>query len=424
MYKFIQYWRSQHFFSNVLTLFTGIAVARIISFILMPVVAWIFVPQDYGVAALFVAVVAFLSAGSTLAYEQAILLPKNDNEANDIANVSLRLLINFCAIILVLCLILSIYPDTSPISPLSNWIFLIPVGILLIGLNNIAKNTAVRALRYKRVAASEVNLAIVTPTSRILFGLLSGSSAGGLILGYILGVLSQFLLLKDFVKWSQITDRKPNFKQTLSKYKDFALYTTPSAIIKNALDYMPIILLGIMYNMTVVGLYAFANRLIRAIVSIVNQAVKQAYIQKSVSILESNKTTRKALIKLTFVLMVIGAPLFIAIYFLSADIFSMIFGETWLEAGKYAKILAPWLFTEFIITPAAASYLVLRKQSLLLYIQILALLLRSCAFLFSYISNLNAYETLFFLSLAGIIENVTIALVALHITGKKQTVAY
>ncbi len=48
---------------------------------------------------------------------------------------------------------------------------------------------------------------------------------------------------------------------------------------------------------------------------------------------------------------IIVLPVFLGIILAGPSIFSLIFGKEWHEAGIYARILAPWIFLDFIRAP-------------------------------------------------------------------------
>jgi O-antigen/teichoic acid export membrane protein len=66
---------------NVLTLLTGTTLAQAILFLIAPILTRIFLPEDYGILAAFIAVFTVFSTFITLKYDQVIILPKSDKEA-------------------------------------------------------------------------------------------------------------------------------------------------------------------------------------------------------------------------------------------------------------------------------------------------------------------------------------------------------
>ena len=48
------------------------------------------------------------------------------------------------------------------------------------------------------------------------------------------------------------------------------------------------------------------------------------------------------------------------------DMFRVILGQAWTEAGTYSAILSPWLFLVFIYGPLSSLYIILERQGFLL----------------------------------------------------------
>ena len=80
------------FSRNVLTLMTGTTIAQAIPITISPILTRIYTPEDFGVFALFVAIVGFIAVIASGRYEQAIMLPKYDKYAINIFTLSLILI--------------------------------------------------------------------------------------------------------------------------------------------------------------------------------------------------------------------------------------------------------------------------------------------------------------------------------------------
>ena len=66
------------------------------------------------------------------------------------------------------------------------------------------------------------------------------------------------------------------------------------------------------------------------------------------------------------------APVLIVLLIFGEDIFSFIFGVEWSQAGRYAAILAPWLFMNFIVSPLSMLPIVLERQKTFFIISLLS----------------------------------------------------
>ena len=69
------------YFKNLFVLTTGVGVSQLIPLFLLPILTRYFSPTDFGILAIFMAMVQLLAISTTLRLEMAIVLPKKDTDA-------------------------------------------------------------------------------------------------------------------------------------------------------------------------------------------------------------------------------------------------------------------------------------------------------------------------------------------------------
>ena len=77
------------------------AIAGAIALLITPVIARLFDPGDFGIAAVWVSSCALLSHVSSLKYELAIMLPATEDGADKLYSLALRILLAFVGIVAV-----------------------------------------------------------------------------------------------------------------------------------------------------------------------------------------------------------------------------------------------------------------------------------------------------------------------------------
>lgn len=414
--------RHTEFIRNVLTLFTGSISARLIGLLLLPVVARLYSPADFGVAALFVAIVAVLSVISSLCYEQAIVLPQDDRDADSLTVVAAIVLIAFTFSLMLFVGLPLYYADSaSPwLSELGYWGLLIPAAVLTTGITDILRARAVRRKRFKEIALSDATLALTMPGTRIALGVWQGASVGALIAGYFLGLLARFsVLVRKKELRLDLKLEKGAFQSAYGvakRYGDFFRYQTPINVIKSLTENLPLFLLGYLYSPAVVGYYALANRLVRVPVTMASQSIRQVYLHKVAGVVNEKRLAAGPLLKTTTVLFAVGAPLFGALFFFAEDLFQLILGDNWADAGRYVEILSPWLLAALVVTPASASFVVLGKQASLFRFQLVMSVGRLGVFLVAYLVELTPEQTLGLFALVGALGNLAILVRGLRLT--------
>ena len=172
---------------NVLTVMGGIGVAQAIAVLISPVLTRLYSPADFGVLALYVSLVAIGAVVATLRYELAILLPKNDREACDLAVAAVYAALVSCSLgVFVILVSLAVVDDFAAMSGLGFWLYVIPLSVFLTALYQSLGYWVNRKSRYTTHATSRILQTGSMSAAQVLTGVASGKS-GGLITGHLLG---------------------------------------------------------------------------------------------------------------------------------------------------------------------------------------------------------------------------------------------
>lgn len=423
IFKFFH--RNKTFINNVGILLFGSIIARFIAFLAVPIVARLFSPTDFGVAALFVALTSALVPLSTLQYEQAIILPKDEADANIIAQLAFVVLLSFILglFLLVVFIMLSGLKVTW-LDTLGGWTYALPVSIGLIGLSSILGSLNVRAVRFGTQVASEISQTTTMASVRIASGLTAGSSVSGLNIGYLLGIVVRCVILgyKLPIKHLQYMFRNVSqIRKTAKEYRDFPFYSTPTRLLGSISTRLFVIFLAYLYSPAIVGFYAMGYRLLGMPAGIIRKSIGQTYLQKASTINQAGRSLLSSLIKTTIALSLVGLPLCILLIVAGEELLVTLLGEKWRQAGLYAEILAPWLFTMVLTGPANSVYKILQKQALLLKLQIINFAGRLAVLLIAFWATLNPERTLFLFMIVSMLGNLLVLLNALIISRPQKS---
>ncbi len=394
------------FVKDVSTLATGLIIAQGITFLLTPIVARLYLPEHYGSVALFLSVTVIFTQVGSLRYEQAICLPRSDEDSLELVNLSIIILVLFCLIFfLLVVLVRFVLPDISLVASLGIWLYLLPFSILIQGLNNIFSSIGLRNKIFKRLALADISPNLVTPSSRIILGYLFGSSVWGLMTGLFMGFVSKVLVLFIALKKTGLFLILPlNFKKKISlakEYVDFPTRATPITLLNSLTQNMPVLFLGIFFSHSLVGSYAIADRLVRMPVNLIGESLRRVYLQKCADLNNKGIDLRGSLIKATSTLIILGFIPFTVLFLWSEDIFILILGEKWRMAGSFASALTPLLFCILVAKPSFVIFVVLKKQSYLLFTQFLSFISVPIIFLSCFYMEVIPYKIILIFSLTG-----------------------
>jgi len=87
---------------NVLTLLTGTTIAQALPIAISPILTRIYTPEDFGVFALFISISAIFAAIVNGKYELAIVVPEKDEDAYNIAALSLLIATGISVVLLLI----------------------------------------------------------------------------------------------------------------------------------------------------------------------------------------------------------------------------------------------------------------------------------------------------------------------------------
>ena len=97
---------SRQFHKNIFTLVSGSSVSQIISILFIPLLSRLYMPADFGLLAIFIALLNLFGSIINGRYEMAIFLPKSDNDAIQISRASLWISLISSIVIAVIILFL------------------------------------------------------------------------------------------------------------------------------------------------------------------------------------------------------------------------------------------------------------------------------------------------------------------------------
>lgn len=402
------------FTRNVLTLMTGTTIAQAIPIAITPLLTRIYSPEDFGIFSLYIGITSTLAVMATGRYELAIMLPKKDNDALNI--VILSILIAFFVSFLTLFVVVIFNNEIVLLlnSPeITNWLFFIPLTILLTGIYQSLNYWNNRRKKYKRLALSKVIKSSVSSITNLGMGLKSFTSSG-LIIGSLMG---QFITTTALVRqaWKENKDLKGNISKLkmislMREYKNFPSINLPHAFLNVFSTSAVVIVLSYFFQSSITGYYALANRVIASPMGIITGSYGQVFLQKIVELSSTDDREKEAIFFKNSVLklLIFSFPIFLILFVFSVDIFSYIFGEKWGIAGYYAKILVPMLYVRFTGSIVSSIAIVHNKQKKALIIELINTILRISSILVGGIFNSVTLGFILFSSSSFIITTIRI----------------
>ncbi|MCU4384211.1 lipopolysaccharide biosynthesis protein [Acinetobacter radioresistens] len=352
------------FVKNLLKLTSSSVMAQLILIISSPILTRLYNPNDFGLFALFLSVLTILATLANLRYDQAIIIPKDDNKAKQI--VYLCLCINIFIFIFIFIILYFFHKNIFSIfniEELNNLYWILPFAILFIGIFQSFNYWLLRSKEFNQIAKIKIQQSVVIVGFQLVFFRLGALC---LILGHTIGqffgvLVNGFLFLKK---------NKPNLsgmKQVGHEYRNFPIYSIWSALLNNIGSQLPVFLFTIYFSPAIAGLYLLTQRVIKSPLAIISQAVTQIFIS---NLRNEDHVIKDRILKINnFLTTIVVVPLAVVMV-AGENLFSIIFGSQWKEAGTVAAILVPWIFIVFICSPISSllEYKGLQKKYLIFQI--------------------------------------------------------
>lgn len=388
-------------------LVSGTVVAQAVALCLTPVITRIFSPEIYGVASVFTSIVLILVVIACMRYELAILLPKDDKDAGAVFHLCLIILV--CISLLCIPIILlfgDLIADLLGSDAVKDYLFLVPVAVFIDGLYLALRYWNTRRKRFGTQAATQAMQSISGNGLKLGFGTLGLINPGSLILGDILGKGAGTLILllqamRADLKLILQSFSLKNIRKQMIRFKKFPLIDTWSSFINTLSWQMPVLLLTGFFSPAIAGFYTLGFQMTQAPLSLIGSSISQVFFQR-LSVAKHDGTMGEITTDICSLMFLITVFPCILLMVVGGDLFSLVFGSEWREAGVFAQILAIWIMIWFVSSVLSPVISILEIQGLGFMTSSANLLTRAVSLVIGGIVG-SVYLGLWLFSLTGIL---------------------
>jgi len=244
----------------------------------------------------------------------------------------------------------------------------------------------------------------LVPIASISFGLLS-KNALGLFIGLLVSQVAPAILLHFslIMKYPLSYDNTVNYKNLLTlskKYKNFPLYSLPSDFINRLTSQLPTFFLSKFAGVETVGIYNLCVRILGLPVQLISNSVGTVFIEKANREFLEKGNIIKVFDSTVKHLLAISIVPFLLLTIFSPQLFSIVFGIKWVDAGYYAQILSITYLLRFVISPLSYIVVIRQKLHISLFVDIFTFIVSLISLYVGLIFLDNIYSALILFSLA------------------------
>lgn len=361
--------RQSSLVKNTFVLTSGTIVAQMIPILMQPVLRRIFEPQDFGIYSIYLSIIGIVTVISSFRYENAIILPKNDNLSVNI--FALSIFINTFFNVLLFLLIIIFFPFFRDLlnfsSKESYLLFLIPLSVFLFGNYQIINFWLIRKKAFVSCAINKITRRGMEAVGQVTFGYIF-KIPFGLVFGDILGNAANVIsgirqLRKTKFNYKIISKRK--MKYALNKYSDFPKFNLLTNLLSAASFFLPTLFINKIFTTAIVGYFDLSKQVLAIPMALVSMSISQVLLQNISSKHNEKISIKKELYYLMMILSGIAVFEILIILFWGPDLFAFVFGSKWRISGEYSRIMVFSYALNFVASPFSAVFIALREIKLL-----------------------------------------------------------
>ncbi len=352
------------FARSVSVLAGGTAAGQIIVIAASPILTRLYSPEDFGLLAVYAGLLGILGVIASLRYQLAIPLPESDEEAASVAVLSLLVVLGMTAVSALIVRSWGESITTALNTPaLEPYLWLLPLGLLLTGVYQVFSYWAIRTRAFPAIARTKLTQAIsmvgvqlgaytLGPLA-LLLGQVTGQAAGTSSLG----------LLAVRRKWAAFRQvRLADIRWAASRYRRFPIYSSWGGFFNKAGTELPPILFAALFSPAAAGIYMLAHRVLAMPMRLIGKAVADVFFS-SASEAHRNGALAPLVANIHRKLAYIAMPPAFLLLIAGPDLFALVFGGDWRQAGEFAQWMAPWVYLVFVTSPLSMLFSVMEKQA-------------------------------------------------------------
>jgi len=356
------------FAGNVLALSGGAVAAQALTVASAPVVSRLFAPEAFGVAAVFASAVALLLGAGCLRYELAIPLPARDEDAAGLFALC-------CLVVLAVAGLVGVGVwlggpaalraiGAEELVPLRGGV---PVAVFLMGMALPLRFWSTRQRQFRRLAAVRVASAVVAVGLTLGLGFAGFRSGGHLVAARVAGFAATFALLGW---WCWRSDARflarhvslGGLRRLARRYAKFPLVSSWASFLNIASRNLPALMLVAFFGVATAGFYGRAWLLLMLPMELVGRSIGQVFFQRAAAERAAGGALGGLAERVSVRLVGVSVLPALVVALIGPELFVVVCGPRWAEAGVYARILSPVLLAVGVCSPMSTLTSVLERQ--------------------------------------------------------------
>jgi lipopolysaccharide exporter len=340
------------FWRNVFRLMTGVGLAQVVNIGAYPLLTRLYGPEDFGLLAVLTSFCMPISVIAAFGYAPSVVLPEERGEAAALLHlnyllIALTVTASF-AVIFAARHSLEAWVNVPGFAGVVWWLLPAP---MLVALNRALDFWLSRLGKYGLMASARVVGAGAGAAVKIGWGVVLRSGAG-LFNGFLACEIWKLLvMISGAGRPAMPSLSMVEIGRIARRFKNFPRFHLPFLLFQNLMSYLPMLCFSAAFGAAMVGFFSLGMRMILIPVELAVQSVTQVFYARSVTEKTADGALASLVERTTAQLLLAGLAPFALLGMGGPFLFRVVFGADWSEAGRYAQLLAPALYVQFVAGP-------------------------------------------------------------------------
>lgn len=384
--------------SSTVRLLGSTALGQLLAIAIAPLLGRLLGPEAFGAFGVYLAVLGVLGGAASWRLGLAVPVPEDDADGVAVmaAGVAATLLSSLAAGLAVWfgAAALSTRLGAPAVEPLLWWI---PASILGVGLTDVLSGWCLRHREFPALVRQRVVRAVGTSGWQLIHALVVRAGAVPLVLGEVVGRLASVGAMAQVI-WRTESARVraltwASVRRALSTQREFVSVATPSYLVNQLGQWVPVFLLTAWWGPIAAGLYVVGQRVVGVPIGLIGDSAGQVYIAELAARSRTSPALMRALFRETASrLALLGGITAGALILLGPWGFRVGFGAEWVDAGRMVRWQGIALAAQLVAIPMAHTLVVLRYQQRQFVWDVVRLLATTIGFWWAYRSGATAVD--------------------------------
>lgn len=405
--KVKQFLPKDRFVRSATILAGGTTLAQGIAVLLSPVLTRLYIPNDFGLLAVYASILAISLNIASFRYEFAIPISEDDQTAIDLLALCIVLVLFMSSLSTIgFVIFYDELRQIQQVSLLKQYIWFLPVGFLFAGSYQAIHYWAVRERMYPIIARTSLSQGIASVSTQLVLGLFK-LGPFGLLLGQIIGQSAGLgTLTRQFWKKNKSNLHSVSvatLRDAALRYKKYPLYQSTASLLNSAGLQVPALLFAGYFGVEVAGWFYLTQRVLAMPITLIGTSASKVFLGEAARMAREPLSLHKLSHKISLKLFLVGIGPCIILAVGGQWIFKLVFGMKWVQSGIYVQVMA-FVFLIKLSTDPVINFAIIERHDLSFTWALMRLIFVVLGIMSAVWLNLSGFWAVVFFSVAMILS--------------------